>query len=336
MRPGFSRQPVVDDRMHARPFLVSFEGPSLAPRPPERPRAPRAIPIGVILVSWPSEPMPEPLFDVVPDRALVETAAYRTLLPEPGVWRVVQWGEFKPMLAHQIAHADRLHDSHRLPCYAQVYEVTRPQRVESLARAVTGTPEQSAQLRPLTPDIAARLELVPLLPSRRPPQRVPRPEPGVVMPYDRIVRLQVATDPTRGSAPTEQSGAPAERLPADTVREARGRTEIPERLIKPWEFRLSREEAVYDMQAAVPRFPRLAGLRDTLATWFARRGELEKWQALLAGKSRDEQIWAVRPPRGGLSRRVVRDWAARTLELAGYDPRTMLPEWEIFWRRKGL
>ena len=107
-------------------------------------------------------------------------------------------------------------------------------------------------------------------------------------------------------------------------------------MIRPWEFRLSREEAVYDMHAAAPRFPALTGLVRRLARRLRHRDELGKWHALLAAKSRDEQLWAVRPPRGGYSDSAVRGWAARVLELAGYDPRTMLPEWEIFWRRKGL
>jgi hypothetical protein len=57
---------------------------------------------------------------------------------------------------------------------------------------------------------------------------------------------------------------------------------------------------------------------------------------LLSGKSADEQLWAVRPPKGGVFHSAIRDWAYKTLETAGYDPRTMLLEWEIFWRRKGL
>src|SRR5262245_13283361 len=67
----------------------------------------------------------------------------------------------------------------------------------------------------------------------------------------------------------------------------------------------------------------------------ARREAWRKWQALLSGKSCDEQLWAVRPPRGMIASPAVRDWAIRALEWAGYDPRVMLVEWEIYWRRKG-
>jgi hypothetical protein len=129
-------------------------------------------------------------------------------------------------------------------------------------------------------------------------------------------------------------GAPPESW-APNVNTRRLKTAIPEQWIKPWEFQINREEALYDMRAASSR----GGLRDfvrSLAHGFGHRPALRKWQALLAGKSLDEQLWAVRPPRGMIARLPVRDWARQTLERAGYDPRVMLAEWEIFWRRKGL
>ena len=63
--------------------------------------------------------------------------------------------------------------------------------------------------------------------------------------------------------------------------------------------------------------------------------EFRKWQVLLTGKSLDEQLWAVRPPKGASGHPFIREWATRTLEFAAYDSRSMLTEWEIFWRRKG-
>jgi hypothetical protein len=104
---------------------------------------------------------------------------------------------------------------------------------------------------------------------------------------------------------------------------------IPERWIKPWEFQISREEAMYDMQLK-PSF------RSTVAALFGNRRSWRKWQALLAGKSLDEQLWAVRPPEGRLAQPSVREWARRTLAQAGYDENAMVAEWEIFWRRKGM
>src|SRR5947207_2817440 len=348
MRQEFARHQIMVDEAPSRSmrFGVSLRGLHLVPMRVDRARPPRHVPVGMIVFAR----VPfvahrgDPSFGIGIDREAApsadaalepveERASFRTLLPEPGVWRVVRLGDFKPMLAPQMAHAERLQDSHRLPCYAQVYEAARPQHVEALAAAVVGAPEQVTQLHPLTPQIAARLELVPLLASPRPARR--RPDPGMLMPFERVVRLQLATDPSRSVGAKEQAAAEDH----DTVGAASNasiRTGIPDQLIRPWEFRLSREEAVYDMHAAAPRFPALTGLVRRLARRLRHRDELGKWHALLAAKSRDEQLWAVRPPRGGYSDSAVRGWAARVLELAGYDPRTMLPEWEIFWRRKGL
>ena len=97
---------------------------------------------------------------------------------------------------------------------------------------------------------------------------------------------------------------------------------------------MSRDEALYDLNMEAARF----GLGSLIDRWLgaARSGrEFRKWQILLTGRSLDDQLWAVRPPRRGLSNRLVRDWARRTLEAAGYDPGAMLLEWEIYWRRKG-
>jgi len=73
-----------------------------------------------------------------------------------------------------------------------------------------------------------------------------------------------------------------------------------------------------------------------LIHWLAFRREFRKWQVLLNGKSADEQLWAVRPPRGGLTHRFVLAWVESAMELGGYDPRNMLTEWQVFWKRKGV
>jgi hypothetical protein len=139
-------------------------------------------------------------------------------------------------------------------------------------------------------------------------------------------RPSLSTNPAaRGAAPSRDGGS---------------KTAIPEQWVKPWEFQISREEALYDMQAAASSRGGLLALIRDMANWFGRRKAWReawrKWQSLLAGKSLDEQLWAVRPPRGMISRSDVRDWALRTLGRAGYDPRVTLVEWEIYWRRKGL
>src|SRR5262249_14435449 len=111
------------------------------------------------------------------------------------------------------------------------------------------------------------------------------------------------------------------------------KTTIPTQFLKPWEFRFSREEVLYDLNRGPSFLGRLwAGLRRLLGGWVFSR-ELRKWQVLLAGRNLDEQLWAVRPPKGGVSH--IRAWVERTLAAAGYDSRIMLTEWEIFWGRKG-
>jgi hypothetical protein len=62
---------------------------------------------------------------------------------------------------------------------------------------------------------------------------------------------------------------------------------------------------------------------------------MKKWRGLLGGKSLDEQLWAVTPPRGFPYHPAVRRWAGEMLTHAGFDPVQMFVEWEIFWRRKG-
>src|SRR5262249_5300305 len=103
-----------------------------------------------------------------------------------------------------------------------------------------------------------------------------------------------------------------------------------ERFLTPWEFHLSREEAVYDVKAGSQR-PWLQRVK----SWFRKRSEITKWQTFLAGKSGDEQLWSVRPPQGGISDPSIQKWARERLETAGYDSATMLSEWQIYWRRKG-
>ena len=61
----------------------------------------------------------------------------------------------------------------------------------------------------------------------------------------------------------------------------------------------------------------------------------QAWQQRLAGRSLDEQLWSVPPPVHGLADAQVRDWADRTLRLAGYELPRMADEWEIFWRCRG-
>lgn len=276
-----------------------------------------------------------------------QPAPYRKLFPEPGQGRVIRLGDFKSMLAPQLAHPERVRDTHRLACYLQVYEVAIAQRLESLAASVLGNAGRVSQLQLITGPLTHQLGLTSLLRTRpRVPGNFPR-EAGLLLPCERVFRLQLAQDPTTDDVvPSE--GQPSmgfsttESFPSGDVRApttAPGcglKTAIPERYIKPWEFKSTRDEALYDMNVRVTFAGCFSSLTAQLKSWIRGRGELKKWQFLLSGKSADDQLWAIPLPKGGFSYSSIRDWARKTLETGGYDPRTMLLEWEIFWRRKGL
>ena len=240
--------------------------------------------------------------------------AGRIFFPEPGKQTVVRWGDFKPMLSPQLAHPDRLRDSHRLPCLLQVYEALAPQAAAPLA---------AAHFEALTEQNEVQLGLAGLLPPRMASPVPPGVQPDSVLPYERFFRLRVASDPTRDLAPGRSEPASLRRA-------------IPEKYLNAWEFRSSREEVLYDMNQPRGVWLRLGA---AIRRWFTRSAaqrEFRIWQALLTGKPAEDQLFAVRPPRGALERKDIRDWAVRTLALAGYDPGSMLTEWEIYWRRKGL
>jgi hypothetical protein len=235
----------------------------------------------------------------------------RVYFPEPGKAIVVAYGDFQPMLSPQIAHPERLRDSHRLLCFLQIYEALARQPAATLA---------AARFQPLTTDVETKLAVPPALDEAQPVQ----PGSQLVLPHQRFFRLRAASDPTRDRTPAVAGSA--SRYPPPLPK----RRSIPERYLKPWELRVSREEALYDMKRSRGLLPRLAA---ALRPWLA-PGVFRKWRAMLAGKSADDQLFAVRPPEGGLSCEAVREWASCTLAGAGYDPDVMLTEWEIFWRRK--
>jgi hypothetical protein len=174
---------------------------------------------------------------------------------------------------------------------------------------------------------------------------VPR-EAGLLLPYERVFRLQVAQDPTADDVVPEEQQPAIDLSPKElsashnqppVSQSGLGlKTAIPERYIKPWEFRSTRDEALYDMNVRATFAGWFSSLTGWLQRWTKGRRELKKWQFLLNGKSADDQLWVIPLPKGGVSHPSIRDWAFRTLETAGYDPRSMLLEWEIFWRRKGL
>jgi hypothetical protein len=281
----------------------------------------------------------------------------RCLLPRPGVKRVVSFGEFKTQLSAQLAHPERLRDTHRLPCCVQLYRVTMAQPRLEVAKRLLGASASAADLLMFTPDAARRLQL--------PPPRHARPRDGETRqesPWldagEEIVELRVIHDHTQDPGREQGAEAPREhaavKLPvapvpptsrpavipkAEAVAPAPSapamRVEIPARFLTSPDFKLTREEALFDMAVAATTRGPLEVIR-RLARTLTRRGELERWRALLDGHERDEQLWQVRPPHAALTDRRSRAWVHRALTLGGYDTGRMLREWELYWRRRGV
>jgi len=196
------------------------------------------------------------------------------------------------------------------------------QRIDALTAAIFEG--GGGMLLPLTPPLAGRLGIQALLPRQKP--AAASREADTIGAGERVVRLVLVDDPTAALPPPE-TAAPA-RTPSL-------KTAIPERFIGPWPFIVSREQAVCDLNRDRAR-SRLDRMLDRLRRETVSGRDRRRWQRALEGKSLDDQVWAVPPPRHGLSDAAVHAWARRTLEAGGYEAATMLLEWEIFWRRRGL
>jgi hypothetical protein len=169
--------------------------------------------------------------------------------------------------------------------------------------------------------------------------------PGIVPAGARFMTLRVALDPTAEATPPLAPQAPPPAAATTTSQDAIAtapasiatpalKTSVPEDFCKPWDLRLSRDEALYDMTLATSRgaWRRLV---DPLLNRVSGRA-MKKWHALLSGKTPDVQLWSVKPPKGAFDDPRIRRWAEQTLQLGGYDVAKMLLEWEIRWRRQGL
>jgi len=267
---------------------------------------------------------------------IARSSGFRKLFADPGQWRVVWWSDFKEILAKQLAHPDRLKDTYRLPCYIQVIEIDRSMTTAELDASLNKETVNDKALYFLTNEIAAKLDLFSVLPPS-PTSNSDRTR-NTLLPHDRLFRLVVANDPTADVAAnltgSNQNGH-SQAFSAATAPKPQLKREIPSCFFRNRDFAISREEALYDMNAEKSFAARLRRLSRKFHP-FKRREEMRKWQAMMSGKSGDEQLWNVRPPQGGLSEPNIQQWARQKLVAAGYDAESMLPEWEIFWRRKGL
>jgi hypothetical protein len=268
---------------------------------------------------------------------IVREPPYRKILEEPGILVTMIFGQIKSEIGPRLAHPEKLADGDAIDCYVQIYETRHTMSAASIAACELGDPSLQTQFRPLTSD-RAKLLGVPQLyrPSRQPFESEASNRP--LYPGQRVYHLRPVFDPT--AAPDLDSVTSSKRVPAL-------RTEIPEQYVSAAQFRYSREEVLYDMKGPLGTLTPEAGalarwllfypprLMNVVATALVGLGRMKKWRAMLQGKTPEEQLWAVTPPRGFSHRPAARRWAEMMLVNEGYDPRILIIEWEIFWRRKG-
>jgi hypothetical protein len=277
-------------------------------------------------------------------RSLGELA--RRLTPEPGLWRLVRYADFIDVFMPQLADPRRLQPRHQLACYLQMYEVGAAMPISALEDAAARELGAAGKLIPLSYDLCRRFGL-----------SLPRPafalasapqvySPEIAPAGARFMTLRVALDPTAevvAPRPTSAAVSSANTMSAPQDAFSDGpmvvttpvlKTSIPEEFSKPWDRRLSREEALYDMALAASRGT-WQRLLDSLLNRVSRR-DMKRWHALLLGKTPDQQLWTVKPPKGGLRDSRVRCWVEQILQLGGYDVARMLTEWEVHWRRRGF
>lgn len=309
-------------------------GPEHGPRlqvvrpPPDAGEAPDTVEVEAEAVSTTAEP-PSPAPPPRPTRA--GQAAPPVPAAGQGKRCLVRWGDFRDMLAGQVAHPERIRDSHRLACCARIYRVRRPQRLDELAQVILGEPGPAGRLRVLDGGVAAQLGLAGLL-GEEPARRDGGGRgTGWAQPGDLVFRLQLEVDPTAEVAAEDPGPGSADAPPSPPPPSPAPRTSIPRPFLGPLEFVRSREEALY-LLSEEPGLVR--GWLGRLWTRLTGRRELRRWRAMLQGRAVDEQLWRVRPPAARLRDRAVRDWARRALGAGGYDVERMLPEWEIYWTRK--
>lgn len=254
----------------------------------------------------------------------------RALLPAPGKWVQLRHGDFAPLLRSQLAAPERMGADYEMGAWLQVFDSARALAPEDAARWVFGDPSHASALGRWTAEVAHRLG-VPLA------SQDGRRAGGTETLADglgagqRFFALRVASDPTTagGARPPAggQEGTTRPGHAADGPRRS-----MPPALLCAVAPTRSRDQAIAAMQqppAAQGWWQRM--LQRPRVSPAARR----EWQQRLVGRTLDEQLWAVPLPPHGLSDTALREWAQRTLRLAGYELPRMADEWEIFWRCRG-
>jgi len=285
-----------------------------------------------------AEPPAQPTAQAVPKEP---PRGYSKIIADPGLYLKIPWARAKGELTTLIQHPEKLSDADEIECYAQIYEAQRTLPAARLAATELGDGALHSQLHPLTQDKAQMLGIPQLFKPIRHPFET-QPSTRQVYAGQRVYRLWPVFDPTveRGENLSGRSGASGDKNTAP-------RCQVPQEYLNPLQFKNSREEVLYDMRSIFGTLPVEGG---ALARWFvacpvrllkmlivllATKRRLKKWRTIIEGKSLDEQLWRVTPPRGFSYHPALRRWAEGTLTRAGYDPKRMVLEWEIFWRRKG-
>jgi len=267
--------------------------------------------------------------------------AYRTILADPGLYLQLPWVRVKRELAPHLKHPEKLRDNDLLECYAQIYEAQRMLPAAELATLALSDAALSSQLQPLTQAKAQMLGAPQLFKPTHEPFEV-RANSRQVYAGQRFYRLWPVFDPT--SERIQNAG----RLSVAATKTAAATcSQIPQQYLNPLQFTYSREEVLYDMKGVLGSLPPKScaltrwmfiyplRLLKVFLSVLASNRRLKKWRVMLGGKSLDQQLWTVTPPRGFSYHPTVRRWADETLAQAGHDPKSMLVEWEVFWRRKG-
>lgn len=246
-------------------------------------------------------------------------ATVQALLPAPGKWVQVAVGEFSALLQGQLAHPERVASDYQLGAWLQVFEADAELDFAEAARQVLGDPQAAAGLAPWTPALAQRFAVVLGSHAGAPPATGAKAQH--IAPGQRFFALRVASDPTAVPVVGAESGNPSADTTLRSAVPAKWQLALPERV--------PRAQALARIQHAAPP--------PWWQRWQHRVGSSARaaWRQGLQGRTLDEQLWAVPPPVHGLVDAQVRDWAATTLRLAGYDASRMQDEWEIFWRCRG-
>lgn len=255
----------------------------------------------------------------------------RALLPAPGKWVQLRYGDFATLLGPQLAAPERIGADYEIGAYLQVFDSARAIAPEEAARWVFGDEGQALPFGSWNTELAQRLGVA--LGSRDGRRAAAEsPQAGGIGAGRRFFALRVASDPTAAIGTSAPAGPARAAAAVPGAAAAAPRRSVPPALLCAVPPTRTRDQAI----AAMQQPPDAAGwwqrlLRASRVSRTARRD----WQQRLAGRSLDEQLWGVAPPLHGLGDAALREWVQRTLRLAGYELPRMADEWEIFWRCRG-